>query len=210
MNLGLGNLTELKSQLLAASLRTDTNYDAAITAIGQGVAQQFDRFCNRGFARTVGEQDIFSADRRHWYLRRFPVEAITECAKKDSEADSWVEYRLPPDGSSLIQQMQLDQGYVMFIAIQGYYWSRLRITYTAGFWFDTTEDNTGVLPNTATPLPSDVKLAWYLQCQHVWKRWEKLGAGITERPELSSALAQLDLIPQVKQLLTPFKRMQMT
>jgi len=210
MDIGLGNLTELKGQLLAASLRSDTNYDTVITGIGLGVARQFDQFCNRGFERVVGQQDIFSADRRHWYLHRFPVETISECAKKDSEADSWVEYTLPPDPSSLIQQTQLDQGYVMFIALQGYYWSRLRLTYTGGFWFDTTEDGSGVMPTTATALPSDVKLAWYLQCQHVWKRWEKLGAGITERPELSGALAQLELAPAARELLRPFRRMQIT
>ena len=38
MNIGLGNLTELKGQLLAASLRSDSNYDAVITGIGLGVA----------------------------------------------------------------------------------------------------------------------------------------------------------------------------
>jgi len=106
--------------------------------------------------------------------------------------------------------MQLDQGYIMFISIQGYYFSRIRITYTGGFWFDTTEDNSGVLPNAATPLPASVKLAWYLQCQNLWKRFDKLGAQIAQNPEQQSALAAAELIPQVKELLRPFKRMQMT
>ena len=77
MNIGLGNLTELKGQLLAASLRADTNYDGVITGIGLGVANLFDQYCNRTFGRTVGMMDTFSADRRHWYLRAFPVETIT-------------------------------------------------------------------------------------------------------------------------------------
>jgi hypothetical protein len=204
MNLGLGNLTELKGQLLAASLRADTNYDAVITGIGTGVAGQFDQHCNRQWQRVEGEQDVFSADRRHWYLSRFPVEGISLCEKQDSVEDGWV--ALP----GLIQAQQLEQGYVMFIAVQGYYWSRLRITYTGGYWFDTTEDGSGVMPGTAAALPAEVKLAWYLQCQNVWKRWEKLGAGITERPELSGAVGQLALAGAVKELLRPFKRMQMT
>ncbi len=210
MNIGLGNLTELKGQLLAASLRSDTNYDAVLTGIGLGVANLFDQYCNRSFGRTVGKVDTFSADRRHWYLNCFPVETISALAKKDDEADGFVAFPLPPDPNSLIQAMQLDQGYIMFIALQGYYWSRLQVTYTGGFWFDTTEDNSGVLPNAATPLPAAVKSAWYLQCQHVWKRWDKLGAQIAQNPEAQSALGGIALIPMAEELLRPFKRMQIT
>ena len=204
MNLRLGNLTELKGQLLAASLRADTNYDAVITGIGLGVAVQFDRYCNRQLQRVENEQEVFPADRRHWYLSRYPVESISLCEKQDSVEDGWV--TLP----ELIQAQQLEQGYVMFIAVQGYYWSRLRITYTGGYWFDETEDGSGVMPGTATALPAEVKLAWYLQCQNVWKRWEKLGSGITERPELSGAAGQLALAPAARGLLNGHKRMQIT
>ena len=210
MNIGLGNLTELKGQLLAASLRSDTNYDAVITGIGLGVANLFDQYCNRTFCRTAGKVDTFSADRRHWYLNCYPVEQITAVAKCDDQADGFVASPLPPDESSLIQQMQLDQGYIMFIAIQGYFFSRIRVTYTGGFWFDTTEDGGGAMPAGATALPAAVKSAWYLQCQHVWKRIDKLGAQIAQDPEAQSALAAIEVIPLVKELLRPFKRMQIT
>ncbi len=210
MNIGLGNLTELKGQLLAASLRADTNYDAVISGIGLGVANYFDQYCNRTFGRTAGQVDTFSGDRRHWYLNCFPVESISALAKKDDESDGFVSYALPPDPSSLIQAMQMDQGYIMFIALQGYYWSRIQVTYTGGFWFDTTEDGSGVMPAGATPLPAAVKSAWYLQCQHVWKRWDKLGAQIAQNPEGQSALGALGLIPMVEELLRPFKRRQIT
>jgi hypothetical protein len=210
MNIGLGNLTELKGQFLAASLRTDTNYDAVIMGIGLGVANLFDQYCNRTFGRTVSAVDTFSADRRHWYLKCFPVETITAIAKKDSETDGFVASTLPPDGNSLIQQTQLDQGYVMFISLQGYFFSRIQVTYTGGFWFDTTENGTGVMPTTATPLPGAVKTAWYLQCQHVWKRWDKLGAQIAQNPEGQTALAGIELIPLVREMLNPWRRMQMT
>jgi hypothetical protein len=210
MNIGLGNLTELKGQLLAASLRSDTNYDAVITGIGLGVANLFDQHCNRTFARTVGKSDIFSADRRHWYLNCYPVEEITGVAKCDDQADGFVASALPPDESSLIQQMQPDQGYIMFIAIQGYFFSRIQVTYTGGYWFDTTEDGSGVMPATATALPGAVKTAWYLQCQHLWKRWDKLGAQIAQNPEQQGGLSAVEMIPMVKELLRPFKRMQIT
>jgi hypothetical protein len=210
MNVGLGNLTELKGQLLALSLQSDTNYDAVITGIGLGVANLFDQYCNRTFCRTVGMVDTFSADRRHWYLNAFPVETITALGKQDSLSDGFVASTLPPDSGSLIQQAQLAQGYIMFISVQGYFFSRIQVTYTGGFWFDTTENGTGVMPGTATLLPAAVKAAWYLQCQHVWKRWDKLGAQIAEDPEKQSALSAVDLIPLVKTMLNPFKRMQIT
>jgi hypothetical protein len=210
MNAGLGNLTELKGQLLAASLRTDTNYDAVITGIGLGMANLFDQFCNRTFCRTAGMVDTFSADRRHWYLRCFPAETITGIARQDSAAEGFTASALPPDPSSLIQQMQLEQGYIMFISLQGYFFSRIRVTYTGGYWFDTTENGTGVMPGTATALPAAVKSAWYLQCQEVWKRWDKLGAQIAEDPDKQPALEGVELVPLVEQLLRPFKRMQIS
>jgi hypothetical protein len=214
MNVGLGNLTELKGQLLAASLRSDTNYDAVITGIGLGVADLFDQFCNRTFARTVGKTDVFSADRRHWYLNCYPVEEITSVGISDDQADGFTASTLPPSGSSMIQQMQLDQGYVMFVAIQGYFFSRIRVTYTGGYWFPVLEPTDANYPDTqpagAAPLPAAVKTAWYLQCQHLWKRWDKLGAQIAEDPEGKTALDKLEMTPMVKQLLNPFRRMQMT
>ena len=59
-------------------------------------------------------------------------------------------------------------------------------------------------------LPAAVKTAWYLQCQQVWKRLDRLGAQIAQDPEGQTALDSMELTPFVKQLLGPFKRMQMT
>lgn len=214
MNAGLSNLTALKGQLLAASLRADTDYDAAITAIGLGVAAQFDAFCNRGLARAVAQQDIFRADRRHWWLNRYPVEAITATEKKDSEADGYVSFSLPPDGSALIQSMDLTTGYIMFIALQGYYFSMIRVTYTGGFFFEPLEPQDSgfptAMPATASPLPNDVQLAFFLQCQNIWKRYDKVGAQIAQDPEKQSAIGSLELADAVKQLLRPYVRHQIS
>jgi len=214
MNAGLSNLTSLKAQLLAASLRGDTDYDAVIAAIGLGVAAQFDAFCNRGFARVTGQQDVFRADRRHWWLNRYPVEAITATEKKDSEADGYLSFPLPPNGSALIQSMDLSTGYIMFIALQGYYFSMIRVTYTGGFFFEQLEPQDGgfptPIPATAAPLPNDVQLAFLLQCQNVWKRFDKLGAQIAQDPERQSAIASLELADAVKELLRPYVRHQIS
>ena len=203
-------MTELKGQLLAASLRSDTNYDAVITGIGLGVANLFDQLLQPDVLPDCQETGGLFGGPAALVSRRYPVEVITGNEKKDDETDGFVASPLPPDGSSLIQQTQLDQGYIMFIAVQGYYFSRIRITYTGGFWFDTTEDNSGVLPNAATLLPAAVKAAWYVQCQEVWNRLDRLGAQIAQNPEKQTALDKLELAPFVKQLLGPFKRMQIT
>lgn len=203
MNIGLGNLTELKGQLLAASLRSDTNYDNVITAIGQGVAAQFDKYCNRKFARLEGDFDQFRADRRHYYLKRYPVEAIASAQRQDTLSDGWL--NLPV--ADLIQQWNLRIGYISFIALQGYEFSQLMVTYTGGFWFDTTEDGSGVMPAAATPLPADVKFAWYLQCQNVWRQWDKLGNQIAEAPEQQTSAQSLLLAPAVRELLDDHRRL---
>ena len=66
------------------------------------------------------------------------------------------------------------------------------------------------MPAGATALPAAVKTAWYLQCQEVWKRIDRLGAQIAQDPEKQAALEGMELLPLVKELLRPFKRMQIT
>ena len=203
MDLGLGNLTELKGQVLAASLRADTNYDAVIAGIGSGVADQIDKHCNRKFARLANDSDQFRADRRHYYLKRYPVESIAQCQRQDTLADGWI--NLPVN--DLIQQWNLQTGYISFIALQGYEFSQLLVTYTGGFWYDTTENGSGVMPPTAAPLPGAVKLAWYLQCQNIWRQWDKLGNQIAGAPEKQTAAQHLQLAPAAKELLEAHRRL---
>jgi|SRR5581483_3445743 len=203
MDLGLGNLSELKSQILAASLRGDTNYDTVIAAIGLGVAAQFDKYCNRRLGRVAGDFDQFRADRRHYYLKRYPVESIASAQRQDTLTDGWQTLAV----SDLIQQWNLEIGYISFIALQGYEFSQLLITYTGGFWYDTTENGSGVMPGTATLVPADIKLAWYLQCQNVWRQWDKLGNQIAEPPERQTSDQSLQLAPAVRELLDDHRRL---
>ena len=207
MNAGLGNLTSLKAQLLAVSMQSQTNYDPIITAIGLGVARQMDKFCNRTLMRTVGKVDTFRADRRHWYLNAYPVEAITATAKKDSEADGYVAFPPPPDGSALIQMMDLPRGWIEFVAIQGYFFSQIQITYTGGFWWNQADPSdvgyTGpqIQPAGSFALDADIQLAWFLACKNVWKRFDPLGVQISQDPEPQSAMADLKLPHAAKELL---------
>ena len=91
----------------------------------------------------------------------------------------------------------------------GAFGSRLRITYTGGYWWDATENNTGVKPAPAIALPDDLKLAWVLQCSHLWQSKDRLGAGVSKEPGKFSALKEYDLIPEVSALLRDYVRFAM-
>jgi hypothetical protein len=211
MNLGLGNLIELKRFLVAPDMVTDTTWDAKITALGKGVAGLLERHCNRRFERQANATDIFSADRMSWILQRFPVEALASIDQKDQASDGFVSLGAI---NSVITNWDARTGRVDVGAILGLHSSWVRLTYTGGYWFDTTEDETGVMPEGATLLPGDVKLAWLLQCKKAFEVMDALGTGIIKGGAnvqlVGLSLAGLEVIPQVKQLLSPHVRYQIT
>jgi hypothetical protein len=208
VNLGLGNLIELKRYLLAAGIVASSDFDAAITAIGKGIARLFDRHCNRDFERVAGAEDEFSADRRVWVCRRFPVESITSVHQQDDVATGFVALTV----NDVILNRDLKAGLIRFGSIQGNHLSQLKVTYTGGYWFDTTEDGSGVQPAGSTLLPEDVKLAWFIQCAEVWNKKDKLGKNITKDDTtfVSQLLMSLDFVPQVKAILNAHIRYQLT
>lgn len=211
MNLGLGNLIELKRFLLATDLVSRSTWDARIEALGKGVAKLIDKHCNRKFERAAGAVDDFTADRRSWTLERYPVEVLTSIEQKTSESEGFVSMGAV---SGVVIGADGGCGIVQFGGVLGPYTSRVRITYTGGYWFDDTEDATGVMPGAATLLPEDVKLAWFLQCQKAWQVMDPLGAGIAKGGSdanlVGLSLAGLEIIPQVKQLLAGHVRYQIT
>lgn len=197
MDAGLGNLKSLKAQLLNETLRAGDDYDDQLTAIGQGVARAFDKYCNRGFTRTEDDLYIASADRDHLWLPRTPVEEIAEIALKTSHETGYVEQ------ASLIQNRDDSTGLVVFSARPGCWNQFVRVTYTGGYWFNTSEDEFP-MPDGATALPEDVRLAWINQCRAVWSAVDKQGIQLPERERLESQT--FELLPGVKELLNPHRR----
>jgi hypothetical protein len=208
MDLGLGNLIELKRQLLAPALQGQTAYDLLIQAIGGGVAKRFEKQANRKFARVVNEVCSFPADRDHFYLPRYPLESVSLIERRDTIQSGWVTL----DSSTIIQTN--DAGLIAFGGTLGVWWSTLRVTYTGGYWYDTSEAENGSLPGGATKLPDDLKLAWYLQCRAVWQSLDKLGTQIAQTGAgpgtVTNTLAGLELIPEVAGVLKSYFRYQMT
>ena len=216
MNAGFSNLATLKAHLLAPSLAlaAETTYDAVLTTLGLGVAAHFDSVCNRKFTRAAGTTDILPADMCQFLLPRFPVESISAIDLKTTEADGWVAQVI----NDFVRTIDLAKGIVYLPdgADAGPYYAQLRFTYTGGYFWNILEPaDVGyptALPSGANALPPDLKLAWLLQCEAVWKARDKLGTEIIERDDVkfvNSALSELKLVPQVKAILQQFTRINM-
>jgi hypothetical protein len=206
MNVGLGNLTELKTQLLAKALRASADFDAVITGVGKGVAGRFQKFCNRQFERAVDTTFTCSADRDHVYLDRYPIEAISAVHLRTDAQTGWEEQ------TNFILNQDERLGKVFWGYQAAPHYGQLRFTFTGGYWFDTTEDATGVMPEGATPLPDELKLAWYLQCRAIWQALDKLGTKITEVGDTGTTtiVAETKLSPEVQAILMAHRRLQLT
>ena len=201
----LGSLNFLKGQLLAEALRVDTAYDAALTAIGTGVAGQFEQWCNRKFARVADDTCTFSADRDHFYLPRTPLESIASVELKTGHATDFAAI------TDAIANSDYHSGLIYFAGGVAHWSDTVRVTYTGGFWFDTSEDATGAMPEGATALPGELQLAWILQCQEVWNKKDKLGLGLAGTdPDKKPSFSTLELLPNVKETLAAFRRYQIT
>lgn len=208
MDIGLGNLTELKAHVLPAALQDDTTYDTLVAQIGRGVAVFMDSYCNRIFARAVGSTFDFQADVRSIYLPRYPVESVASIEQKDTQSAGF--YSLD---SSVMLNRDDNTGLISFGVSLGGWQSVMRVTYTGGYWFDTTEDNTGVMPSGAAALPYDLKLAWYLQVRRTMELIDKLGTNITQQggPQfVAQTLGALKLVDAVKDTLDGYIRYAMT
>lgn len=193
MNAGLGSLKLLKAQLLASTLVNQTTYDAEIALLGQGVAAGFERATNRLFVRTAGATAEFPGDQSVLVLPRYPIETVTSIEFRASPADPYV----VQDASGVLQSRDDAAGIVETWGPLGSWRGSIRVTWTGGWWWDTTEDDTGVQPVGSTALPADVRLAWVLQCRHVWSRMDALRAGLAMEPDKRSKLGDLELIPEV-------------
>lgn len=218
MNAGLANLTSLKAYVLALSLRQRNDWDAALTIIGQGVAAAFERYCDRKFARTVGQVDVFGADRCQFLLSRFPVEPpVTTVEFKQDEPTGWV-VQTGATGMA-IQALDALAGIVYFPdgVDCGDYFSQMRFTYTGGYFWEQLEPTDDAYPTAQPPgstaLPADLLLAWYMQCAEIWKLKDKLGKGITDEEKvqrISIANLEDNFLPQVKSIIGQYVRFSLT
>ena len=208
MNAGFSNLDTLKKQLLAGTMKNDVRFDATILVIGQGVAGQFETFCNRKFMRVVGDTEILPADRCQFLLSRFPLEAITAVDLKMTEALGF-ESQSP---TTFYNTVGLKSGIVNCPegADAGPWYAQVRFTYTGGYWWETLEPDDASFPSSmpagASPLPQELFLAWVLQCRHLWSQIDKLGTDILKDGKPSSLRFPEEFAPTVQKTLGQFTR----
>lgn len=166
MNAGLSNLTSLKAAVFPAALRAQTQWDAALTALGRGVADSLEGFCNRLFAYTAGDTFICEGNKLSICVPRFPIVTVTALEMRQSPAGAWVSLGTVDQAAvNLIE----DAGIVQLGSIAGTYFERLRVTYTGGYFYETLEPTEGgyptAVPSGSTAVPPDLLHAWHLQCQ---------------------------------------------
>jgi hypothetical protein len=203
MNCGLGNLESLKRHLLpSGTMAGETRFDQVMADLGQGVADDFENFCNRKFARAAGDVCVFQADRASFVLPRYPIEEITKVEVQVATADGWFEQE-----SSWLRSVSLASGvvYLPEPPDAGPYWAQVRFTCTGGYWFEQLEpDDEGypsAQPAGAMGLPKGLRLAWLNHCRQVWNAYDKLGAGLVSKPDVQTVIGELDYSASVKRTL---------
>lgn len=199
LSAGFATVTYLRSRLMPEEAAGESEWDAAVAALGKSVAAKFDRHCSRGFARAENQIDKFSARAAAWVLTRYPVEDIATVELVD------------PDGTAGViaeGDWWLDEkpGLLETETIAGAKRQKIRITYTGGYWLDPRDGT--AMPADATPLPDDVLEAWILQCQH-----EAESRGLfhavsfrSQKDEGSPKTADAGLLEAVTETLRPFRR----
>ena len=205
MNAGFSSLTALKAQLLAPTLRARTDWDTKIAALGLGVAGAFEGFCNRSLARVAAGTFTTTGGRASLILPRYPVETITALETRDTIAAGWT------DALASLDTFAPESGAVYFASPLDV--AQIRVTYTGGFWWDTSEDASGTLPGGATALPAEILSAWHMQVEKIWNAKDKLGTQIAKEPTSAggtAALTSADLSPAVRQMLSAHVRYALT
>lgn len=225
MNLGLGNLSDVRTFVLPPELNVpgDTQYDSVLGTIAAGIAERFGLYTNRSARGTsclgylANDQALFDAHRTHYWLPRYPVTSLAKLEMCSTVDGAW------SDVTSAIIQQDLSIGFLDFGAYLGDRILQLRCTYTGGYWFETLEptDANGVatvgypsaVPSGAALLPASLKSAWLTQVLHEFQLKDRLlPESITgdkgSHKGAAWRLDQMQLLPEVQNVLNQFRRMQ--
>lgn len=199
----LSSLTKLKQAILPDSMRASTMWDDTLTALGLGVADAIETHLDRKLGYVVGDTSLCDAQRIAVSVPRYPVAAWTAVDLQTTPEGTWDDVR------ASVSRYMSNAGMLLFRTPPGDEFATLRVTFTGGFWWDTTEDASGEMPSGATALPASLFTAWSMQIQAHCNALDLFGAqsGKDVLGSASNLLTNAEsFIPAVISLLKPHRR----
>jgi hypothetical protein len=156
LDAGFTPLFHLKSRILPEAGVDDTQWDAALSALGRSVARRFEAHCNRHLERHTAASEIYSARTLAVSLKAYPVITLTSVQLRAADGTL----------ATVAATYQLDKGCGLldFSTPPGSAAERLLLTYDGGYWLDPM-DGTTTLPTGATALPEDILELWLAEVQ---------------------------------------------
>jgi hypothetical protein len=118
---------------------------------------------------------------------------------------------IPPPGGSIIPGVPSVITASGFTALLGFPIpaTGYSLQWTAASPAAATPVPSSTQPSGSTARPDDLYYAWLLQCERTWGLIDKLGISIGQK-EATTALAGLELVPEVKEILRTYTRHALT
>jgi hypothetical protein len=173
----------------------EVKYDVLITNAINAYSAQFDKECNRQFARTVDATEEFDGDETEILVASYPVESVTKFELKSTETEGWVE-------QTAVDYLLRRNCVISLANPLGDCRQRARVTYTGGYVLTGTTVGRGqtALPNDHEKHAVEQVACWFLtrdKLGHV-RSWPK--GGVYEE------FAQTELLINVKEVLRKYER----
>lgn len=204
MNVGFSSLTALKAQLLAPELRTRTTWDAQLTALGLGVAAAIEDNLGRKLTRLLGDTHTVPGDLAVISLPRYPLETVSAVAYRNRATEDW------QDATGQLYTWSSAAGLAYLDGPLTDHLGQVRVIYSGGYWWDTSETTPDTQPVGSAALPAALFSAWLTQCRDQWRAMDPLGTSLAMSRESATqtpVLGQLALSPAVLAALAPYRRL---
>jgi len=193
-------LTQLDTvkRRLNLNLGTDIQDDDIITNAIKAVSARSEQHCNRRWERTVAATYEFDAQDREILVDRAPIESVTKFELKTTETEGWVE-------QTGIDYLIRRACIVSLMAPLATLVALGRVTFTGGYVLPGTDAGAG-----QTALPDDLEQACVEQVVYWYQRKDQLGlVSISGQGGSIQQFAQLNLLPNVKDVFESYRRFQL-
>lgn len=180
----------------------DAEDDSSMTLAIQGLQGRFDGHCSRKFLYSAAEVEFMDGNRFSLALRRFPIESVST-VHVDTDQLWETDTLLDSDG----YRVNKAQGLVFYGTSEGKRWpaglQNIRVVYSGGF---VKADGTASANVDAQDLEA-LKAAFLMQLAFEWRNKAHLGQQSMSAQGVSVNLAPAKLLPEVSEILEPFRRL---